>query len=109
MAATITLQTPDGNVSLGNLRAEFITVTPAAADYATGGYPIVAASIGMTKILTVIPLTQPSGYDPSWNKATGKMQMFGISVATAGATIYAGTELAANTTVAAFDCLVIGL
>ena len=109
MAATITLQTPDGNLSLGNIRAELITVTPAANDYATGGYPVVAANIGMTKILTVIPLSMPSGYDPSWNKATGKIQVLGVQVTTAGATIYAEIEVAATTNIAAFDCLVIGL
>lgn len=109
MSATIALQTPDGNLSLGNVRAELITVTPATNDYPTAGYPVVAASVGMTKILTVIPLTMPSGYDASWNKATGKIQILGVQVTTAGATIYSQIEVAAATNIAAFDCLVIGL
>lgn len=109
MAATIALQSPDGNLSLGNLRAEMITATPAANDYPTGGYPIVAANMGMTKIITVIPLSMPGGFDASWNKATGKVQILGVQVTVAGATILAQVEATATTNIPAFDCLVIGL
>lgn len=110
MSATITLNA-DGNQSLGSLRAELITVTPAANDYATGGYPLTAGAsgnVGMSKILFVEPIGSPGGFNPSWNTATGKVQMLGVEAA-AVATFYAMTEAPPATNIPAFQCWVIGL
>jgi hypothetical protein len=115
MAATITKNT-DGDVSLGSLRAEIITLTPAASDYPTGGYPIIPSAgttvgtgnIGMSKVVAVVPLNLPSGFDASWNASTGKVQVFGINIA-AFATLTAEVEVTAGTNIGAMTLLVIGL
>lgn len=112
MAFTVAKNT-DGDVSLGNLRAELVTLTPAASDYAPGGYAITAAGIGMNKILGVLPVgdTGGDGYILKWNAATGKLQVFAVQVTTAGSTIYAPVELAVSTDLSSytFQLLVIGL
>lgn len=74
--ATITLNS-DGNVSLGNLRAELITITPTASDYATGGYALVAANVGMAKIVGALPIGGQGGLLPVYNPTTAKVQILG--------------------------------
>lgn len=81
--ATIT-KNLDGDVSLGNLRAEIVTLQPAVADYSTGGYVLQGISgvtentgdIGMAKVLGVTPLAGQMGLTPSWNSSTQKLQIF---------------------------------
>jgi hypothetical protein len=81
--ATIT-KNNDGDVSLGNLRGELITLQPAVADYVTGGYllqgiggnPLTAGDVGLTKVLGMISLSGQQGLIPSWNAATQKVQIF---------------------------------
>jgi hypothetical protein len=81
--ATIT-KNNDGDVSLGNLRGELITLQPAVADYVTGGYllqgiggnPLTAGDVGLTKVLGMISLSGQQGLSPSWNAATQKVQIF---------------------------------
>lgn len=83
MAYKIT-KLPDGDVSLGNLRAEQITLKPAADDYATGGYLVEgiggatedSGNVGLDKVLGVIPYGGQGGYVPVWNPATSKLQVF---------------------------------
>ena len=85
--ATIT-KNPDGDVSLGNLRGEIVTVQPAVSDYVTGGYllqgiggfPLTAGDVGLTKILGMFPLAGQAGLTPVWNATTQKLQIFAPSV-----------------------------
>ena len=80
--ATLT-KNADGDLNLGNLRAELITLQPAVADYVPGGYTlqqIAGASVGtgnvgMAKILGVIPVGGQAGLSPAWNPATQKLQI----------------------------------
>jgi hypothetical protein len=87
--ATIT-KNPDGDLSLGNLRGELVTLQPGISDYASGGYliegiggsPLTSGNVGLSKILFVIPVggtvnPEPSSaYFPQWNTATQKLQIF---------------------------------
>ena len=87
MAYVITKQ-PDGDVSLGNLNGEFVSLSDSVSDYATGGYAIVSGETANTnntpnlincdlwRILTVIPTSGQNGYMPVWNPATQKLQMY---------------------------------
>lgn len=87
MAYVITKQ-PDGDVSLGNLNGEFVTLTDSISDYATGGYPIVSGETANTnntpnlincdlwRVLMVIPQSGQGGYTPVWNLATQKLQIY---------------------------------
>jgi len=85
-------------------------ITPAASDYPTGGYPMYAGSgsapnnagqqwgFGALRGVIAIGFTGTAiNYIWHYNKTTSKLQVFGISVATAGATIYTLTEVAAST------------
>ena len=101
--ATIT-KLPDGDLSLGNLRGELITLQPAVADYATGGYLIQGiggstentGNVGLDKVLIVEPAGGQGGISPVWNPATSKMQMFTNSPS-AGIPLGLGTLSAAAT------------
>ena len=101
--ATIT-KLPDGDLSLGNLRGELITLQPAVADYATGGYLIQGISgttettgdVGLSKVLLVEPAGGQGGISPVWNPATSKMQMLANSPS-AGIPLGLGTLSAAAT------------
>ena len=114
MAYTIT-KTPDGDVSIGNLRGEIVNLQPAAADYATGGYLIEgiggatenAGNVGMDKVLGVIPLGGNFGYTLVWNPTTSKLEVFWGGPALSGvlAQVPAGTDLSALT----FLLLLIGI
>jgi hypothetical protein len=103
MAYTIT-KNSDGDVSLGNLRGEIVTLQPAASDYATGGYlvqgiggnPLTAGDIGMDKVLFAIPIGGQGGYTPVFNPTTSKVQVFGTSPAS-GVPLSLGTLSAAAT------------
>jgi len=80
--ATIT-KNADGDVSLGNLRAEIVTLQPAVADYVPGGYllqgiagtTVGTGDVGMAKVLGVIPLGGQGGFFPVWNPVTSKVQI----------------------------------
>lgn len=105
----------DGDVSLGSLRAEIVTLQPAAADYATGGYLIQGiggttentGNVGMDKVLGVLPMGGNMGYQLIWNQATSKLQVWWTGPAFSGvlAQVPAGTDLSAL----AFQLLVIGI
>lgn len=85
--ATIT-KLPDGDISLGNLRGELISLQPAASDYATGGYLIQGiggstestGDVGLDKVLFVEPAGGQGGLTVVWNPSTSKVQMFSGSV-----------------------------
>lgn len=115
--ATITLN-PDGNVSLGNRQGEEVTLQPAAADYATGGYAIVSGkavvngaaantqNCNLYQINGVIPLGGQGGYFPVWNPTTQKLQVLRCQAAAGPALeVPAGTDLSAF----AFQLLLYGI
>lgn len=114
MPYTIT-KVSDGDISLGNLRAEEVKLQPAASDYATGGYLIQGiggttestGNVGLDKVLGVIPFGGQGGYVPVWNPATSKLQIYqgGAAVSSPLAEVPANTNLSALT----FQLLVIGL
>lgn len=113
MAFTLT-KNSDGDISLGNLRAELETLQPALSDYVLGGYlvqgiggnPLTPGNVGMDKVLFVIPVGGQGGLSPVFNPATSKLQIFQDSAAGgAGGEVNAGTNLAAY----AFELLVVGL
>lgn len=101
----------DSRVHLGmSVIQQPAVLTPAASDYPTGGYPMYSSSgsapdnagqpfgLGNLTGLVVQGYTGTAiGYEWRYNRTTCKLQVFGIAVATAGATIYALTEVAANT------------
>lgn len=87
MAYVITKQ-PDGDVSLGNLNGEFVSLSDSISDYATGGYAIIDGETANTnntpnlincdlwRILTVLPVSGTNGYQLVWNPATHKLQVY---------------------------------
>lgn len=83
MAMTIT-KAPDGDISVGNLRGVIVNCSTPGSDYTVGGYSVVAANIGLWKILSVVFPTVPGGYDLSWNTSTQKMQWYATGAAAAG-------------------------
>src|SRR6202453_1548241 len=101
--ATIT-KNSDGDVSLGNLRGEQITLQPAVADYATGGYLVQGiggttestGNIGMDKVMFVIPTGGQGGLTPVLNPLTSKVQIWGTSPSS-GVPLSLGTLSAAAT------------
>lgn len=83
MAYSLT-KNSDGDLSLGNIRGELVTLAPAASDYATGGYLIQGGTngdIGLTKVLAAIPIGGQQGIAPVFNPSTSKVQMFGTAAA----------------------------
>lgn len=106
---------PDGDISLGNLRAELMTLTPSSSDYATGGYLVEGiggategtGNVGLDKVLFVVPAGGQGGYVPVWNPATSKVQVFDTG-ASSGAAL---TEKANGSDLSAynFQLLVVGL
>lgn len=87
MSYVITKQ-PDGDVSLGSLNGELVSLSDSISDYATGGYAIIGGETAnsnstpnlincdLWRILTVVPVGGQGGYSPVWNAATQKLQMF---------------------------------
>ena len=121
MAYTIT-KNPDGDLSLGNLRGELVTLQPAPSDYVKGGYliegigsnPLTPGNVGMDKVLFVVPVggsgsgsnaANTNAYYPEWNTATSKLQVFEPSGTGPMVEIAAGTDLEAYS----FDLLIGGL
>lgn len=105
--ATLT-KASDGDLSLGNLRGELLTLQPGVQDYVAGGYlvqgiggnPLSSGDVGMTKVLAVIPIGGQGGLSPVFNPATSKVQMYIPSVP-AGTPITAGPVSAATSTLSA--------
>ncbi len=97
---------PDGDVSLGNLNGEFVSLSDSISDYATGGYAIIGGETANTNntpnlincdlwsVLTAIPTAGQQGYEPQWNPTTQKIQIFQNGAANAPATeVPNGTDL----------------
>ena len=118
MPYTIT-KNPDGDVSFGNLNGEIVTLQPANSDYPKGGYPIISqdaanmqtppapntVNCDLWKIVTALPIGGQGGYQPVWNPATQKLQIFQDSSAQGpGGEVTTGTQLAAY----AFQLLLLG-
>jgi hypothetical protein len=88
MAYTVT-KNPDGDVNLGNLAGEFVTLQPAASDYPLGGYALVGGetantnstpnliNVDLWRILTALPVGSQGGLAPVWNPTTQKVQIYG--------------------------------
>lgn len=111
MAYTIT-KNPDGDLSLGNLRAELATLQPAPSDYVAGGYliegigsnPLTPGNVGLDKVLFVDVVgnggsgsnaSNSKAYMAEWNTATSKLQVFEPSGTGAMVEIAGGTDLEA--------------
>lgn len=108
MAYVITKQ-PDGDVSLGNLNGEFVSLSDSISDYATGGYAIIdgeTANINNTpnlincdlwRVITVLPAGQTGGYNIVWNQVTKKVQVLtGPAGAGPDVEVANGTDLSAT-------------
>jgi len=117
MAYVITKQ-PDGDVSLGSLNGELVSLSDSISDYATGGYALIGGetaannntpnliNIDLWRILTAVPVGGQGGYNVVWNPSTQKVQVFqGIAGLGPGTEVPASTDLSAYT----FNLLVVGL
>ena len=111
MSYTIT-KAPDGDVSLGNLNGEFVSLSDSISDYATGGYAITGGesynannaltiNCDLWRILTAIPVSGQNGYQPVWNPNSQKLQIY----SSAGTEVSNGTDLSGMV----FYLLLIGL
>lgn len=77
---------PDGDVSLGNLNGELVSLSDSISDYATAGYAITGGewniqtglpiNCDLWRILTVVPVGGQGGYHPVWNPNTQKVQIW---------------------------------
>ena len=116
MAYVITKQ-PDGDVSLGNLNGEFVSLSDSVSDYATGGYAIISGETANTnntpnlincdlwKVLMAIPQSGQGGYSVVWNLATQKVQIYEPAGSGApGNEVPNGTDLSAYV----FNLLLVG-
>lgn len=111
MALTIT-KAADGDVNLGNLNGELVTIVDSISDYATGGWPLVSGetantnntpssiNVDLWRILTVLPTSGWNGYQPVWNPATQKLQVY----SSAGGEVANAADLSAFT----FGALIVG-
>ena len=99
MSYVITKQ-PDGDVSLGNLNGEFVSLSDSISDYATGGYAITGGetfnnnnalpiNCDLWRILTALPVSGQNGYQPVWNPNSQKLQIY----SSAGVEVTNGTDL----------------
>lgn len=76
---------------------------PGLSDYSSGGYAILPASFGMSRIRGLMQLGftgtgTGGGYQAEYNKTTNKLMFFQQSAATGALTeLPAGTDLSANT------------
>jgi hypothetical protein len=104
MSYVITKQ-PDGDVSLGSLNGELVSLSDSISDYATGGYAIIGGETAqqnntpnlincdLWRIITAIPAGGQNGYQPVWNPTTQRLQMF----SSAGTEVSNGTDLSPYT------------
>lgn len=102
MAYTIT-KNADGDLSLGNLRGEIVTLKPSVSDYATGGYlvqgiPPTTGDIGMAKVLFALPVAGQGGWSLAFNPSTSKLQVFADSSSNG-----VSPEASANTDLSAYS------
>ena len=108
---------PDGDVSLGNLNGELVSLSDSISDYATGGYAFIGGetantngtpnliNIDLWRILTVEPAGGQGGYHPVWNPSTQKLQIFqGVASAGPDQEVANGADLSGYV----FNLLVVG-
>jgi hypothetical protein len=88
MPYTVT-KNPDGDVNLGSLAGEFVTLQPAVADYPPGGYALIGGETAnangtpnlintdLWRISSSIAMGGQGGLSPIWNPTTQKVQIFG--------------------------------
>lgn len=112
MALTITPSTIHPVDVWGALPVRVVTATPAAADYAAGGYALTpGAGIPLgSPIFGVVVLGDTGGTTGvylKWNTSTSKLQAFGTGAAAAGVLeeVANATDLSAFT----FTLLIIGI
>ena len=103
---------PDGDVSLGSLNGELCSLSDSISDYATGGYAIVGGETANTnntpnlincdlwRVITIFPTSGWNGYQPVWNPATQKLQVY----SSANTEVTNGTDLSGTT----FGLLIVG-
>jgi len=110
MAYTVT-KNADGDLSIGNLRGELVTLQPAISDYATNGYlvegiPPSAGNVGMDKVIFAISVGDASDYVLKFNPVTSKVKVLQQN-GTTGQLV----EVGANTDLSAFafQLLCVGL
>lgn len=60
-----------------------VDVTFGSSDYTTGGYSISASQLGLTKVLGVIVMSNPSGYVFEFNTATSKLLAYRVNTTSA--------------------------
>lgn len=82
MAATISVASPQQQaVNLENVRGRLVQLSFAATDYATGGYAVTPASVGLNEIYGVFVAgvnnaALTTGTYWQFNVSTGKLQAF---------------------------------
>jgi hypothetical protein len=111
MAYSLT-KNKDGDASLGNFRGELLTLAPSVSDYAAGGYLVEGiggatentGTVGMDKVLFVIPVGGQGGYSPVFNPTTSKVQIFEPSNAVAPQ-----VEVPAHTDLSAYAFLLLAV
>lgn len=108
---------PDGDVSIGNLNGEFVSLSDSVSDYATGGYAIIGGETAnnagapstincdLWKVLTALPVGGQGGIEPVWNPNTQKVQMWWNGSANSAAVeVPNGTDLSGYS----FNLLLLG-
>ena len=106
MALTIVPSSIYPNDVWGAVEVRFVNCTPAAADYATGGYTLTPGQgISLAVIYIVDYIGGLGGYTPVWNLTTQKLQVFQSAAALGPATeVPAATDLSGFT----FQLVLIG-
>jgi hypothetical protein len=105
MAYTVT-KNADGDVNLGSLAGEIVTLQPAASDYVPGGYALIGGESGVAtpstinvdlwRISSALPWGGQGGYEPVWNPVTQSVQIY-AGTPVAGVPLTLGTLSAAAT------------
>jgi|SRR5579871_7015603 len=90
MAATVTVNVTPTDASVSNRKEKVVDVAYDNS-YPTGGYAIAPSAVGLEQILAVLAGGNLAGYIPSYNQATGKLQLFQQSAATGALTEVANT------------------
>ena len=104
MAITITVSE---TTVQGNKRTQYGTFT-GDSSYPTGGTSITPANFNLST-LTYLVIFPAGGYDPYWNKATAKIQMYNTTGGTGSAGAGANTTLILSTNITYSVASVTGL
>lgn len=98
MAYTVTASSTVPVDVWGHVETRFVTLQPAVADYATGGYALTPGQgISLNKIYWALPVGNQGALLPVWNTSTGNLQIFAGN-ATAGSPLGLGPVSASKST-----------